>query len=295
MSDPLPNVRLQLLNTPQNVVLVREMLTGVAEATRIETGDLNDIRTAVTEACNNVVLHAYGGGRGPMEVEVGLAPGSIGVLVRDRGTGIADRTSGGHDFDLNAEQGLDGEERGSELPAAGIGLHVIETLAQEVAFGRPTRGTEVQMRFALPLETLEPGAATCLPASPEPSANHTTVKLSIAPLLLARTILPRLVISLAARAHFSTDRISDVQLLADALASHTVEALTDDRLDVEIGAGRRALDLHIAPLRDGSAQRLLEDSKLDGLGSVIEKLTNARSVTVSGSYETLTLGLLDSR
>jgi len=294
MHESLPNVRLQLLNTPENVVLVREMLTGLAEATRIEKGDLNDIRTAVTEACNNVVLHAYGGNPGPMEVEVGLASGSIGVLVRDRGAGIGDRGSA-HGFDLAYERALGADEEG-EVPAAGIGLHVIETLAQEVSFGRPPRGgTEVRMRFAPVLGALEPGAAKCAPASPEPSPSPTTVKLSIAPLPLARTILPRLVSSLAARAHFSTDRISDVQLLADALASHTVEALTEDRLDVEIGAGRRALELHIAPLRDGSAQRLLEDSELEGLGSIVEKLTDARSVTMSGSHETLSLGLLDSR
>ncbi len=39
-------------------MLVRQMLAGVAEAVELDANDLNDISTAVTEACNNVVLHA---------------------------------------------------------------------------------------------------------------------------------------------------------------------------------------------------------------------------------------------
>ncbi len=294
MPEPLPNVRLQLLNAPENVVLVREMLTGVAEAAGIGTSDLNDIRTAVTEACNNVVLHAYGGDPGPMDVDVQVASGSVDVLVRDRGSGIEDRLDGEQGFGVSAESfGSDSE---TNLPSAGIGLHVIETLAHKVKFGQPASGgTEVQMRFALPVEAFEPcaeeRAVTTFTLSPTPS----TATLSIAPLPLARTILPRLVSSLAARAHFSTDRISDAQLLADALAAHTSEALDGDRLNVEVNAGQRELQLHIAPLLGGSAQRLLQDSALDGLGSVIEKLTDSRHVAPLGSHETLTLGLLDSR
>ena len=44
-------------------MLVREVLTGVAEALALEGSDLIDIHTAVTEACNNVIQHAYGGER----------------------------------------------------------------------------------------------------------------------------------------------------------------------------------------------------------------------------------------
>ena len=79
----LPNVRLTLSNKPENVLLVREMLTGVAEMVDLDGSDLNDIRTAVTEACNNVVLHAYEGDEGPLEVEVyGGAHSALEVVVR---------------------------------------------------------------------------------------------------------------------------------------------------------------------------------------------------------------------
>lgn len=294
MPELLPNVRLQLLNTPENVVLVREMLTGAAEALQIEQSDLNDIRTAVTEACNNVVLHAYRGAPGPMEVDVHVTSATVTVIVRDGGSGFGDRREDEHDlggdiegsFDVNAE---------TDLPSAGIGLHVIETLAHGVEFEQPASGgTEVRMRFSLPVEAFEPctderGLAT-LALSETPA----TAMFSIAPLSLARTILPRLLSVLAARAHFSTDRISDAQLLADALAAYAAPALSGDQLSVGVNVGPREIELHIAPLTSGAAQHLLEDSEVDRLGSIIEKLTDRRDIAAIGPFETLTLGLLDS-
>lgn len=288
MPDPSPNVRLQLLNTPENVVLVREVLTGVAEAVQIATSDLNDIRTAVTEACNNVVLHAYRGAPGPMEVEVCLALDSVSATVRDRGTGIEPPAP---EDEQNSAELLE-----EEYPSAGIGLHVIETLAGEVKFeDTPGGGTEVRMRFDVPAQAPPPCAHQSAATTDALAQTLPTAIVSIAPLPLAGTVLPRLVSTLAARAHFSTDRISDAQLLADALAAHAAEALSGDQLDIGVNVDSRKLELHIAPLPIGRARGLLEESELDGLGSVIEKLTDRRDVATVGPYEALTLGLLDKR
>lgn len=295
MPELLPNVRLQLVNTPENVVLVREMLTGLAEAASIDESDLNDIRTAVTEACNNVVLHAYGGGPGPMEVDVHVDSGVVTVLVRDGGSGIGSGRQDKQDFGADIEQSFEANGE-ADLPAPGIGLHVIETLAHEVRFERsPGGGTEVQMRFSLPVEAFEPRSDERALATLALSKTPSTSMFSIAPLSLARTILPRLVSALAARAHFSTDRISDAQLLADALAAHAAGALSGDQLSVGVNVEPREIELHIAPLTIGAAQHLLEDSELDRLGSIIEKLTDRRHVATIGPFEALTLALRDRR
>ena len=90
------NVRLQLANRPENVMLVREVLTGVAEALALDGSDLIDIHTAVTEACNNVVQHAYAGEEGPLDVVVELAPGAVTVVVRDWGVGIPSHDGARH-------------------------------------------------------------------------------------------------------------------------------------------------------------------------------------------------------
>lgn len=279
MAESPPNVRLSLANTAENVVLVREMLSGIAEAIDLGGSDLNDVRTAVTEACNNVVLHAYEGKEGPLEVEVYLSSRALGVLVRDHGIGI------------------DAQPESPEMSTAGIGLHVIQTLAHGVDIRDGVDGgSEVWMEFPANAGALElpkegrPGVPRL--ALPETT---TTTTICIAPISLARTILPRLVIALAARAHFSTDRISDAQMLADALVAHAQAALSGDKLSIDVTVEPRDLELNISPLHSGRAQQLIGESELGDLGRVIEKLADRHQVASAGSHETLILGLSDRR
>ena len=54
----------------ENVALVRHAIAGFAEALEMEGAEIADLKTVVTEACMNVVVHAYeGDGAGPLEVE----------------------------------------------------------------------------------------------------------------------------------------------------------------------------------------------------------------------------------
>src|SRR5262249_50914129 len=116
-----------------NVLLVREALSGMAETVGVDGVELNDIRTAVTEACNNVVLHAYEGAEGPLQVELYVAPETVEVVVRDEGTGIKPHI------------------RSDEEDALGIGLSIIQALAPRVEFKDvPGGGTEVRMEFSTP-------------------------------------------------------------------------------------------------------------------------------------------------
>ena len=273
-----PNVRLDLSNRPENVSLVREMLTGVAEGIDLAGNDLHDIRTAVTEACNNVSLHAYAGEEGPMEVELYAAPAVIEVVVRDRGTGIQPRI------------------RTAEDRALGIGLHVIQALAQRVQFSDAAGdGTEVRMEFVAigirpPAPPRENGGE---PPTLARSGQGSAMRASIAPTELARTVLPRLLSTLAARASFSTDRISDTQLVADAIAASAPRSLTPGHLSLAAGVEPRTLELQVGPLEAGTARALLDASAVDGLGAVIEKLTDDHRVTPAGSAEMLALRLSD--
>jgi serine/threonine-protein kinase RsbW len=286
------NVHLNLSNRPENVMLVREVLTGVAEAVGLDSGDLDDIRTAVTEAGNNVVVHAYEGGEGPLEVEIHLLPGELEVVVRDQGTGIRPHIG-------IEDEGL-----------MGIGLLVIQALVHRVEFkgtgGPPGKddwdGTEVRMTFATPgARPLEqsPNGPPNESAGQFVAAAHTTQAttsaITLAPSNLARTVLPRLLCALAARAHFSTDRISDAQLVADALATHAQEALSAGYLSLAISVAPRDIELCIAPLRAGHARQLIVDSAIQGVGPVIEKLADNHRVTELGSSEMLALRMVDRR
>jgi anti-sigma regulatory factor (Ser/Thr protein kinase) len=276
----LPNVRLNLSNKPENVLLVRETLTGVAQAIGLDGTDLSDIRTAVTEACNNVVIHAYEGGQGPLEVEVDATDSTLQVIVRDRGVGIAHASP-------------------SEEIVPGIGLPVIEALSHSAEFREPrdSSGTEVHMVFsaasARGLDSpLRDGYEVPVFAEPD---RPNTATVSIAPPALARAVLPRVLCVLAARAHFSTDRISDSQLVADALAAHAGEAISGGYLSMAVSVAPRDMELRVGPLIAGRAERLVVDSDVEGLGRVLEKLADRHGVTRTGAHDLLTLQLTDRR
>lgn len=85
------DVRLTLPARPENVALVRHVLGALAESLGLPEHVRADLKLAVTEACTNVVRHAYDDGDGPIEVVV--RPSADGdhleVIVGDRGRGIA--------------------------------------------------------------------------------------------------------------------------------------------------------------------------------------------------------------
>jgi serine/threonine-protein kinase RsbW len=263
-------------------MLVRQMLAGVAEAVELDANDLNDISTAVTEACNNVVLHAYAGAEGPLEVEVHVLPDSVEVVVRDHGGGIPPAIR-------------------PATQTNGIGLSVIKALAQRADFrvGPLDSGTEVRMTFATPqARALEPFDEDELEPGAEIAAETAgAIEITVAPAPLAWAILPRLLSALAARAHFRTDGIADIQLVADALTATVPASISGSHLNIAISVEPRDLELRIAPLIAGHAQHLIVDSPEGGLGPLIAKLTSSQRVATlaSSDDEMLALRLHDRR
>ncbi|HTA05692.1 MAG TPA: ATP-binding protein [Solirubrobacteraceae bacterium] len=273
-----PNVCLALSNQPENVLLVRETLSGVAETVGVDGVDLNDIRTAVTEACNNVVLHAYEGGEGPLYVELYLRAESVEVVVRDHGTGIRPHI------------------RDEEEAALGIGLSIIQALAPRVEFKDVEGGgTEVRMEFATPrTASVQPLASEGF-EPPNVSAGElaSTSGVALAPSALAVKVLPRVICVLAARARFTTDRISDAELLADAIVSRGFQSSAREHLTVSVSVGTRELELRLGPLSGGGAGKLVASE--GGIGPIVEKLTDGRQIFSEGAFETLGLTLRDAR
>jgi anti-sigma regulatory factor (Ser/Thr protein kinase) len=78
---------------PENVPVVRHALTGIAVALRLDGRTVENLRLAVTEACTNVVRHAYPGEEGPLEVCVHSSATAVTVEVRDHGPGIRPTTT----------------------------------------------------------------------------------------------------------------------------------------------------------------------------------------------------------
>src|SRR3954471_15951123 len=188
-----PDMRLVLSNRPENVALVRQALGGLAASVGIHEHLLADMKTAVSEACNNVVLHAYADERGPLEVFVCPEAHEIAVVVRDEGTGIQPR------------------EPEPEAAMQGVGLSLIQALTEKVEFGGGAdRGTEVRMTFrserALDLNGAGAGAGEGAELDPPPG--DTVVSASGQ---LVAPVLGSVIAVLAARVGFSVERLSEAQ------------------------------------------------------------------------------------
>src|SRR3954447_14316840 len=82
-------IRLTLPARAENVALVRHVVGALAEAVHLSPAVVEDVKLAVTEACTNVVRHAYAGREGALEVEVEPTQDeSLTVVVTDHGRGL---------------------------------------------------------------------------------------------------------------------------------------------------------------------------------------------------------------
>ncbi|MDX6690381.1 MAG: serine/threonine-protein kinase RsbW [Solirubrobacteraceae bacterium] len=125
-----PQLELKLPARPENVAVVRHAFGGLAEALNVDEQTLADIKLAITEACTNVVIHAYeDDDDGSLEVEAILEETLLTVVIRDRGRGIVPRP---------------------DSPGLGLGLPLIATLAESLELGSDAADhTEVRMTFRL--------------------------------------------------------------------------------------------------------------------------------------------------
>jgi anti-sigma regulatory factor (Ser/Thr protein kinase) len=126
----MPDMELALPARAENIALIRHAFGALGEVLAVDEERLSDVRLAVTEACSNVVVHAYADDApGPLEVLATVRDGALTVIVRDEGPGIAPHP---------------------DSPGLGLGLPLIASLAESVQLGRDEQErTEVCMTFSL--------------------------------------------------------------------------------------------------------------------------------------------------
>lgn len=235
-----PLVHLKLQSTPETLTLVRGVLGALSEVLAVDPELLDDMKTAISEACNNVVLHAYPDDVGPLQMFLGVTPDAIAAVICDDGVGMpaaADPEDGVH----------------------GVGLPLMKALADEVDFiAGEDGGTTVRLEFAAHRE----GRRLFL--GPESIAGEDgwsdrlegDAVVSLSPVRFVGPILGRLARALAARARFSLDRFSDVYLVTDALAVLATRSAAAERVGFSIATSARRLEIVLGPLREGSGNGL---------------------------------------
>jgi serine/threonine-protein kinase RsbW len=277
--EDCPAVRLELDSTPETLTLVRGALGAVAELLSLDPELLDDLKTAVSEACNNVVLHAYDGAPGPLSVVLYVEPRAIEVVVRDHGSGIPAGTA-------------------SDDRMQGVGLPIIRALAERAEFLSPhDGGTEVRMVFSGDRDGKPLFEA---PAEVAPEDGWTRqlsgdAVVSLSPVSFLGALLGRLARALAARARFSLDRFSDVYLVTDAIAAHAARAASGDRIGFGLSTGTRRLELTVGPFRSGSGSQLREERPVRDVGSPLLMLSDEVQINAADDYETLHVIMTDQR
>jgi anti-sigma regulatory factor (Ser/Thr protein kinase) len=122
------DVRLTLPARPENVAVVRHVLGAFADALDLPAEVVDDMRLAVTEACTNVVRHAYAGDEpGPLHIVIRPEGELIDVIVSDTGRGLGPSPDTG---------------------GPGLGIPLIAALADSLEIERaPRAGSRVAMSF----------------------------------------------------------------------------------------------------------------------------------------------------
>jgi serine/threonine-protein kinase RsbW len=112
---------------PENVAVVRHVLAALAEALDLPRAVIDDMRLAVTEACANVVRHAYSDGDGSIDVVVTAGGRELEVVVADEGRGIGPSP---------------------DTTGPGLGLTLMESLADSLEVeSRAGAGSRLVMSF----------------------------------------------------------------------------------------------------------------------------------------------------
>ncbi len=252
-------VRIELLSKPESATLVRALLAGLGTALEWESDLVDDLKTAVSEACNNVVLHAYRERQGKLVVRVDTEEDWIEAVVCDEGSGL-------HGVTISDDH-------------LRVGLPVISSLAERADFLTPPEGgTEVRMFFRSSDRHIPTDPTVRGGAKPSRGPDQRTIELmvkswtaealeklvgnpelrngelagAIEPIGVFGPALGRLVRAYAALNHFRLDRFPDLRVLTDTLGAHARTSASGPLVAFALGGGERRLKLVAGPFEPGS-------------------------------------------
>ncbi len=134
--SPINQTKITLLSRSANESYARVVVAAFATQSDPTVEELGDLKTAVSEAVTNCIVHAYPNTIGPIYITVNLyEEGRIQVKIRDKGCGIADVTRA-----MEPLYTTGGEER------AGLGFAVMESFTDKLRVrSTPGKGTTVTM------------------------------------------------------------------------------------------------------------------------------------------------------
>ena len=135
------HMQLSFLGCPENESFARVVIAAFAVQLSPTVSEIADIKTAVSEAVTNAIIHGYEGTQGIVTMNASYTPGGIlTVEISDKGKGIADVSQAMQPFYTSHPE----QER------SGMGFAVMQTFMDDVEVTSTLGlGTVVRMRKAI--------------------------------------------------------------------------------------------------------------------------------------------------
>lgn len=130
-------MRLEFLSASQNERFARGVISAFLLELDPTLSELSEVKTAVSEAVTNAVIHGYRGRSGTVVMESCISGSSVTITVSDKGCGIAD-----------IEQAMEALYSGSDdEERSGLGFTIMQSFMDEVEVTSEVGvGTSVTMR-----------------------------------------------------------------------------------------------------------------------------------------------------
>ncbi len=136
MKKPQNEMKMSFLSLSENERLARVAIGGFVSSKNPRIDELTDLKTAVSEAVTNCIVHAYRDTVGVIEMTARLTDDCVYIKIRDRGCGIEDVKKAMEPLYTT----LPDEER------SGLGFSVMESFTDSIAVkSRLGYGTTVVM------------------------------------------------------------------------------------------------------------------------------------------------------
>ncbi|WP_317853712.1 anti-sigma F factor [Chakrabartyella piscis] len=120
----------------QNESLTRVLVTSFLATYDPTVSEITDVKTAVSEAVTNAIIHGYEGQDGMVELFCGYAEETIYIEVADKGKGIGDITRAMEPLYTSKP----------ELERSGMGFTIMEAFMEGImVVSTPNLGTRVSM------------------------------------------------------------------------------------------------------------------------------------------------------
>ena len=125
------------LSVPENEAFARVVIAAFTVQLSPTMSEIADVKTAVSEAVTNAIVHGYEGTRGMVTLRARIDGATLAIEISDRGKGIP-----------NVQQAMEPfYTTHPEQERSGMGFAVMQTFMDEVDVrSTPGIGTSVQMR-----------------------------------------------------------------------------------------------------------------------------------------------------